>query len=491
MRIGDILVASGIITQSGIERALDRQKEEGGRLGDNLIALGLITEQQLESILHELPQPPRTLAETGISESELMALLIKLIYTRNLDTPSRIADEMMLSPRLVNALLAEAEKRQLVEVLGASDTGSMLSELRYSLSQAGRRRAAEALEMNQYVGPAPVSLPAYHSRILRQRITNERIGREVVEEAFADLSIPPDFVQRLGPGINSGRAILLYGPPGNGKTSIAERIGRIFNDIIYIPYCVEVEGQLIKVFDPNLHEIVPKMQSERSGAIRREEIDRRWVPCQRPIVITGGELTLEMLDLQFNPQARFYEAPLHVKALGGTFIIDDFGRQLVQPEQLLNRWIVPMQSRVDFLKLHTGKSFSLPFDELLIFSTNMDPQDLMDPAFLRRIPYKLETTAPSTELYYEIFRGVAESEKLELTDDVFRYVLDRLGTDGERTLACYQPRFIVDQVIAACKYENVPPEFSIERVGIALDNLYTKRSRSTHPSPHKVAGRSA
>src|SRR5690606_22357778 len=147
--------------------------------------------------------------------------------------------------------------------------------------------AAEALEMNQYVGPAPVSLPAYHSRILRQRITNERIGREVVEEAFADLSIPPDFVQRLGPGINSGRAILLYGPPGNGKTSIAERIGRIFNDIIYIPYCVEVEGQLIKVFDPNLHEIVPKMQSERSGAIRREEIDRRWVPCQRPIVITG------------------------------------------------------------------------------------------------------------------------------------------------------------------------------------------------------------
>jgi len=483
MRIGDILVASGEVSAEQVEEALLRQKQSGGRLGDNLVALGAITTDALDNILNELPQSPKTLAETGLSEGMLLGLLLKLIYARNLDTVSRMSAELMLSAPLVNALLVEAEKRQLVEVLGAAD-GKAMSEIRYALSSAGRKRAAEAFEVSQYVGPAPVPLQAFQTRILRQRITNERVDRVAVEQAFADLTISKDFIDRLGPGINSGRSILLYGPAGNGKTSVAERIARIFRGVIYIPYCVEIEGQLVKVFDPTLHEALPQVRLQKvETTILRDDFDRRWVASRRPVVITGGELTLEMLDLQYNSTARFYEAPLHVKALGGTFIIDDFGRQLVSPEQLLNRWIVPMQSRVDYLKLHTGKSFSLPFDELIIFSTNMDPSDLMDPAFLRRIPYKLETAPPSLESYREIFERVAEKESLVLDDEMFQFVLRKLTVEGNHPLACYQPRFIVDQVLAACKYEGGAPTFSRDRISVALDNLYVKRK---HQAPSNV-----
>ncbi|MFN4088653.1 MAG: hypothetical protein ACK4QW_06355 [Alphaproteobacteria bacterium] len=483
MQIGEILVAAGAVTAEEVEEALRRQRSAGGLLGDNLVALGLITQQRLEAILREMPPPPRSLAETGIAEAELLNLMLKLMYARSIDTPSKIAEGLMLPARLVGILITDAEKRQLVESMGMLE-GAYLSEVRYALSQAGRRKALEALEANQYIGPAPVSLTDYHARILRQRITNERIGRDQVEAAFADLTIPGDFMDRLGPAINSGRALLLYGPAGNGKTSIAERIGGIFGDIVYVPYCIEIDGQYIKVFDPDLHEpasVQPK--PDRIEAIRRQDLDRRWVPCKRPIVITGGELSLEMLDLQWNAQARFYEAPLHMKAIGGTFIIDDFGRQLISPERLLNRWIVPMQSRFDYLKLHTGKSFSIPFDELLIFSTNMAPQDLMDPAFLRRIPYKLETPAPSLGVYRDIFVSVAESAGLPFDEDIFDHIVDRLTNTENQHLACYQPRFIVDQVVAACKYEGVPPSLSPARVAVAIDNLYV-RAKPAAPGHH-------
>jgi hypothetical protein len=481
MRIGDILIASGEVTREQIEEALQRQKQTGGRLGENLVALGAIAPDALDNILNELPQSPKTLADTGLGEGMLLGLLLKLIYARNLDTVSKMSDELMLAAPLVSTLLVEAEKRQLVEVLGAAD-GKAMSEIRYTLSSVGRRRAAEAFELSQYIGPAPVPLASFQSRILRQRITNERVDRAAVEAAFADLTISKDFIDRLGPGINSGRSILLYGPAGNGKTSVAERIARIFRGVIYIPYCIEIEGQLVKIYDPTLHETVPQARSQKAASILRDDFDRRWVACRRPVVITGGELTLEMLDLQYNATARFYEAPLHVKALGGTFIIDDFGRQLVSPEQLLNRWIVPMQSRIDYLKLHTGKSFSMPFDELIIFSTNMDPSDLMDPAFLRRIPYKLETPPPDLENYREIFDRVAEKESLALDEDIFQFVLKKLTIENSHPLACYQPRFIVDQVLAACKYEGVAPTFSRERIAVALDNLYVKRKHQ-HPQP--------
>jgi hypothetical protein len=475
MFLGDILVAHGLVTKADIAAALDRQRIEGGRLGDNLVALGKLTHKDLESVMHGAPPAPRTLAETGLDTTELLNLMIKAMYSGSAETPSLMAEVLKLPHRIIQLIMEQAQERKLVSVLGAAGAHAM-SDLRYALTEKGKQWAVDAFGQNQYVGPAPVALAAYSERVLRQRITNERIDRAAIGEAFANLVISDAFTHQIGPAVNSGRSILLYGPPGNGKTSVAERVGGIFSDVIYIPYCFAVEGQIIKVFDRGIHKLAPGSAEpvNKGHAVRREEFDRRWVPCRRPFIVTGGELTLEMLDLSFNAQAKFYEAPLHVKALGGTFVIDDFGRQIVSPEALLNRWIVPLESRLEYLKLHTGKSFSLPFDELVVFSTNLAPRDLMDPAFLRRIPYKLEITGPTRQEYRQIFRAVSKAQGLEAPDEIIDFVMAELRERNNFPLASYQPKFILDQVKAACKFEGIPAQLRRDFVAMALANMHTK-----------------
>ena len=475
MFVGDVLVAHGLVTHADIAAALERQKAEGGRLGDNLVALGKIKREDLEAVVHQAPPAPRTFADTDLPVQDLLNLAIKAMYAGGAETPSMIGEVIKLPVRVVQLIIEQAQERKLLDVLGAAGNFAM-AELRYTLTEKGKQWAQDALGQNQYVGPAPVSLAAYTERIHRQRITNERVDRAALDSAFANMVVSESFVHQFGPAINSGRSILLYGPPGNGKTSVAEKVGGIFNDVIYIPYCFEVEGQIIKVFDPGIHKRVDHKPagSLKTTGVRREDFDRRWVACKRPFIVTGGELTLDMLDLSFNSLAKFYEAPLHIKALSGTFVIDDFGRQIVKPEALLNRWIVPLESRVEYLKLHTGKSFSLPFDELVIFSTNLAPQDLMDPAFLRRIPYKLAITAPSRDEYRRIFRMIAEASGLTAPDAIIDFVIAELRERNDFPLASYQPKFIIDQVRAACKFEGCPPRFTRELVAVALGNLYTR-----------------
>ena len=478
MELSEILLARGLVSAADIEVAINRKKTEGGRLDDNLIALGKIEEDQRDAVMEEAPKAPKSLEETGLPQVSFFSLMLKFMYSEKRETVAELIDAMKLPYSIVKRLLDDAMERQLLQALGVTQSdGSGMGGERYTLTERGRDAAQEAHDRSLYLGPAPVSLSAFQEQILKQRITNESIDLAAIRECFGDLVVPDNFLRKIGPAVNAGRTALLYGPPGNGKSSVATRVASTFKHVIYLPYCFEVEGQIIQVYDASVHLSVIDVEiaatlAQQSSMLRRNELDQRWIACRRPIVVVGGEMTLEMLDLSYSETARFYEAPMHIKALGGTFIIDDFGRQLVSPVALLNRWIVPMESRIDFFKLNTGKSFQLPFDAFLIFSTNLEPDDLMDPAFLRRIPYKIELLEPSREVFHDIFQAVAQSGNLELTDEIFKFVLEQLQVKNDYQLAYYQPKFIVDQVISICEFDGVPAAFSRQFISEALKNLY-------------------
>jgi hypothetical protein len=476
MRLGEILLERRLVTANDISAALERQRTHGGRLGENLTALGALSTESLASVMHETPAIARTVAETGISAGNLRALMLKLMEIESCETVASLAARMRISQRVVQELMDESVKRGLVQGLGSVSIG-ILTYVRYSLGAKGHAAAAEAIRQNLYIGPAPVALAAWQRQIDRQRISNELLDPAALRTGVAGMVFQDRLVRKLLPAINAGRTVLLFGPPGNGKTSIASRIASLFRMPVYIPYAVEVDGQIVKIFDAGLHEPISheagSNMPEQAG-LELEGSDDRWVLCKRPFAVAGGELSLEMLDLQCSPETRFYDAPLHVKALNGVFVIDDFGRQKVEPRNLLNRWIVPMENRVEYLKLNTGKSFSLPFDELLIFSTNLHPSDLMDPAYLRRIPYKVKVLGPDRQGYRQTFERAARAAGLELTNEVFEAVVDRLTRQHRLGLAYFQPKFICDQVIEASRSFGVTPVLTKEAALEALANLYVE-----------------
>jgi hypothetical protein len=474
VRISDILVAQGLLTADDVAAALELQRREGGSLGDCLSQLGKVTRDDIERAIRSPPKSPRSIADTGLSVASLLNLMIKAIHTSGEVTAPSVAATLKLAPVVVDELFAEAKKRRLLEALGANVAAGGGATVRYALTTMGVQWARQAMEQNEYVGPVPVTLADFCDQVERQSISQERITRPEVERAFGGMMVSEALISEVGPAVNSGRSILLYGPPGNGKTTIGERVGRLFQSVVFVPYCIEVEGQIIRFFDPVVHRAVETKAV--SGNLRRDEMDVRWVACWRPFVVAGGELTIEMLDLKYNAQAKFYEAPLHIKALTGIFLIDDFGRQLVSPEELLNRWIVPMESRVEYLKLHTGKTFKVPFDELVIFSTNLSPAKLMDAAFLRRIPHKIEIDGPSPEDYRRIFRSVCEARGVEFSAPMIEEIILELRVRNDFPLASFQPRFIVDQVIAAARFDGVTPRLTPDYVSLALRNLHTRDS---------------
>jgi hypothetical protein len=478
MRLGDLLIKAKLVTAEQVAAALELQTTKGGRLGDHLVASGALTQAKLDGFLYRMPAEPANLAATRIELNDLLGLLMKIVFEARLETVRQFVDAIKLPSHIVLELVRVAVDRKLLYSRGSGSLGGSM-DMNYALTDEGRRFTLAALEQSHYAGPAPVTLEEFTEQVNLQKITNEIVTMESITKAIGSLTFDQTILEQCGPALNSGRAILLYGSTGNGKTSIALRLANIFNDVIYVPYSIIVDGQIIAIHDPMIHTSLSTNQApapEKSGSlIRREEYDPRWVPCRRPFVVAGGELTMEMLDLRYDESSHLYDAPLHMKVLGGCFVIDDFGRQLVSPAMLLNRWIVPLESRVDYLKLRSGKSFSVPFDELVIFSTNLEPEDLMDPAFLRRLPYKIEIGSPSFELFRQIFTRECEPHNLTLTEAVFNRIVDKITVEKELALAAYQPRFIIDQVIATCRFLGMPPRFEPRFIDFAIDNLRVKR----------------
>jgi hypothetical protein len=490
LQLGDLLVQARLVKVEDVAKALERQERHGGRLGGNLVAMGALTEEALNRFLHHIPTEPADIAATGIGKVELMGLMMKLIYSARLQTIRQITEAIKLPFRMVAELVQMAVDRKLLQSMGVRGTDSSTS---YAFTDGGTRWAIEALSQVGYVGPAPVPLDQFNEQVTHQKLTNEVITFDRIRKSIGSLTFDDALIEQCGPGLNSGRAMLLYGPPGNGKTSIARCLASVFSDIIYLPYAIAVEGQIIRLFDPAIHVAVDSAGvSDEPGFLggHGDTLDHRWVACRRPFLVAGGELTLEMLDLLYNPIGHYYEAPIHIKALGGCFIIDDFGRQLVSPTALLNRWIIPLENRVDYLKLHTGKSFSIPFEELVIFSTNIEPEDLMDAAFLRRLPYKIEVGAPSLESFRRIFEMECAGHGLVLSSEAFDSIVYKIQKEKGLELAAYQPKFIVDQVIATCRFMERVPQMEPRYIENALDNLRVHRSskpqQADQPEPKQA-----
>ena len=474
MAIGELLLAKNIIDEAQLKKVLDQQKIAGGRLGDNLVALGYVTRDDLDAILMEPPAVAKTIAETGLDGNFLLNCLLRTMYISALQTIPELSEQIKLTRGVIEQLLTFAKKEALVEIRGPSEQN--VNVMRYALTNAGKERASEALRICEYIGPAPIPLESYQVQVQKQTITNEVISIEKLRKALSHLVLSDDITRRLGPASNSGRAILIYGAAGNGKTSIAEALAGAFEQPVYVPYCIEADGQIIKIFDPSVHTPFPVSADGSNGNghpifLPQMEHDPRWVRCRRPFLLTGGELTLEMLDLAFDPHSKYYEAPLQVKAIGGVFVIDDFGRQRVRPHELLNRWIYPLERKLDYLTLHTGKKFAVLFDQLVIFATNFPPEELMDPAQLRRVHYKLKINPPSAEEYRDIFQRICASYGLEFSEDIIAHLLNTFYIKHKVPFAGFHPKFIAEHVIAACNYLGTPPRITRQLLADSLENM--------------------
>jgi len=482
LRLGELLVLRDLLSVEDLTVCLERQRRLGGRLDDLLLASGLITQETLDALSQTAPLMPRSVADTGVSRNNLLALVLKFLRFEGCELISELSARIKLQRSVVQELVDIGVAQELIFALGSVTVGA-IQYTRYGLSDKGKVAALDAIEQCQYLGPAPISLASYRVQVQRQAIAGETIDFSSVGHFFSHLMLNEHHLRKLLPAASSGQTLLLYGPPGNGKTSIGRLMASLFAQPVFVPYALEIDGQLIKIFDERLHKpfsekatasIVELETLTTSGGLQPEYFDSRWVICKRPIAMAGGELTLDMLELSFDAESRIYDAPLHMKAVNGVFLIDDFGRQRVAPTDLLNRWIVPLENRIDFLKLKTGKSFSIPFDELVIFSTNLSPADLMDPAFLRRIRYKVHMTGPKPEEYRVIFMQEAEKHGLVLSQEVYQFILDRVIASSKQGLAFFQPRFVCEQVLEICQCFELPKVITKGLASEALTNLYVE-----------------
>ncbi len=419
-----------------------------------------------------LPPAPRTVEETGLSFAILSDLVIKLLYNYTELEGLKIAELLCLPFNgVIEPVVRRLKDEKFLEIKGGGS--SMAAQWRFSITSKGIEKAHEVLSRNGYIGPAPVPIEQYTQMVLRQKLEPQVTLKEV-KAVFNDMVISEEIMEKIGPAVNSAKSVFLYGPPGNGKTSIAERMCDLLGGAIFVPYAIEVAGQIIKIFDDYVHQIPPEVANLMNEDVEYSRMDHRWVICKRPFVVVGGELTLEMLDLTYNDTTKYYEAPFQLKSNCGMLLIDDFGRQKVRPRDLLNRWIVPLEKNVDYLTLHTGKKVEVPFEQFICFSTNLEPKDLVDEAFLRRLRYKIEISDPDEKEYIEIFRRMCRKMGIPYSKEMVTYLIERYYKRENVPFRACHPRDLLEQLVDRAKYRRMKPQLTPELIDHAWSSYFVK-----------------
>jgi hypothetical protein len=422
--------------------------------------------QPEESADQWYPHEPTTFREAKLGDSEVEALTLKYLLARGDATGREVADQVKLPFILIEEMMRQMKQDQLVVHRGSAP----MNDYQFQLTDLGRERARRFTEHCTYFGAAPVYLNDYIESVKEQSITKQRPTVEDLQRAFEDLLINPRMMARLGPAINSGRGLFLFGAPGNGKTSIAERVTKAFGQFIWIPRAVGVDGEIIRLFDPSNHEEAPLPGP--SALVDQRKIDKRWIRIRRPTIVVGGELTMDNLEVTLNTSTGISESPMQLKSNCGTLVIDDFGRQRMSTDELLNRWIVPLEKRYDYLNLASGKKIQVPFDQLIIFSTNLEPKQLVDDAFLRRIPYKIEVIDPTEEEFRNLFRMMCPKLGFQYQEGPVSYVIQKHYNEVNRHFRCCQPRDLLMQIRNYCLFQNLPLELTDEYFDFAVENYF-------------------
>ncbi|MGO9620762.1 MAG: ATPase [Desulfobaccales bacterium] len=472
MNLAQRLLNAGVLTPEQLAPALYRQKRNRAFLAKHLLDLDLVEPEVLNPFLYPDPPIPETLEETGLSQTLLIQLLLKHAYYRDTFSIREMTQDLRIPPKLLEPLIAYLKAQNLLfarprDLMGSRNRMSM--EMYYALTEQGRTSAEQALEANRYVGPAPVPLEDYWDWVERQTIHQVKVGLPRLQEVFSELEVAPGFLHKIGPAVNSGRSIFLFGPSGNGKTVISNAIGNAFEDAVYIPYALYVYGQIIRLYDEVNHQPVPT-----NGEGPRH--DPRWVLCRRPVVIVGGEMTEDSLELRFDPLLKFYEASHQLRANNGVFIIDDFGRQKISPRQLLNRWMYPLQTRQDFCCFRTGQQFGVPFDQLIIFSTNLNPLSLADEAFLRRIRHKIFIGYATPNQYLTIFRRVCQDWDMEFDEGIVREIMNRYYVGAARPLSACHPRDLVENLVDRARFLGEKPRLSAQELDSVCQTYFVNQA---------------
>ena len=425
------------------------------------------------------PPPPVSLEDMRLPIVMMRDILIKTMFRKNIDLVSELATAICLPRAVTQELVDQARGQKLLEATGTLNANNG-GEMGYQLTDAGKARALDALAQSEYFGAMPVPLDVYREQVKRQSIRNIQITRDQLTNAMGHLILPNELLDHLGPAVGAGRSILMYGPPGNGKSSISNGIRDAMGDKIFVPRAIEYSGQVITVYDPIVHSKAEQEVDDPNSLRRKRTFDARYVKCERPTVITGGELSLSMLDLVYNPTARTYQAPLQLKSTGGIFIVDDLGRQAEPPQALVNRWIVPLEESKDILALQSGEKFEVPFDTLVIFSTNFHPNEIFDNAALRRIFFKIKIDGPNQADFLKIFAMVAKKRKMPLDEAALVHLLKKKYPTIDNVYANYQPIFLIDQMISICEFEGIPYQMTPDLIDRAWANMFVKQEKIVH-----------